>query len=261
MSFQQFEIQEIDQTVMLWLDELRTQTITAMNQQLDVDVKSDASDLVTNVDRNNERIIVEKIRSFDADAVIVSEEGYGDRPTNMAGHVWFVDPIDGTMNFVKQREDFAIMIALYVDGEPILGWILDVMGNVVYHGGPQIGVYSNQLRMTNPVDTQLENGIILLSGKRLLYNMFGYDTIAKHALGYRVIGAAGPSFIRVIRGQSVGYSSKMMPWDFAAGNVLAKTLDLLVTNLDGSPLDMLKSNVVLVATHQTHRKIMTLRKS
>ncbi|WP_220739114.1 inositol monophosphatase family protein [Leuconostoc miyukkimchii] len=261
MTLSQFEIQDIDQTVLLWLEEVRKQTLIAMQQQLDVDTKHDVRDLVTNVDRGNEQFINTKIRNFDSNATIVSEEGFGDHQRDMQGNVWFVDPIDGTMNFVKEKDNFAVMIALYIDDQPILGWILDVVNNVVYHGGPQIGVLSNQLRLDPPSDDALSDGIVLLSGARLLYGMFGYDKIAKAALGYRVIGAAGPSFLRVISGHAVGYSSKMMPWDFAAGQVLAKTLGLSVSDIDGRPLDMLSSNIVLVATNRAHRDILTLHKS
>lgn len=261
MTLSQFEIQDIDQTVLLWLEDLRIKTSLDMQQKLEVSTKYDARDLVTNVDKKNECIINAKIRAFDSEASIVSEEGFGDQKLDMKGNVWFVDPIDGTMNFVKARADFAIMIALYVDNEPVLGWILDVVNQVTYHGGPQIGVFANHLRLDNPMDDKLSDGIMLLSGARLLYGMFGYDKIAKAALGYRVIGAAGPSFIRVILGQAVGYSSKMMPWDFAAGQVLAKTLGLCVSDIDGQPLNMLSSNIVLVATNRAHRDILMLHKS
>ncbi|MCC7668821.1 MAG: inositol monophosphatase family protein [Leuconostoc pseudomesenteroides] len=261
MTMSQLEIQNIDQTVLLWLDDLQKDTISAMRHHLQVGTKHDERDLVTNVDKANEQKINALIRSFDTNAQIVSEEGFGDKPTDMNGHVWFVDPIDGTMNFVKEHTDFAIMIALYVDNQPVLGWILDVVDNVVYHGGPKIGVFANQLRIQQPGDDSLAEGVVLLSGARLLYGMFGYDQIAKAALGYRVIGAAGPSFIRVITGQAVGYSSKMMPWDFAAGQVLAKTLGLIVSDIDGQALDMLSSNIVLVATKRAHRDIVELHKS
>ncbi|MFT9389283.1 MULTISPECIES: inositol monophosphatase family protein [Leuconostoc] len=261
MTLSQFEIQEIDQTVLLWLDEARKQTLAAMAQQLDVGTKSNRRDLVTNVDQANEAFLNAKIRAFDPEAHIVSEEGFGDHQLDMQGNVWFVDPIDGTMNFVKEQTDFAIMIGFYVGSQPVLGWILDVVNNVVYHGGPEIGVYANQLRISAPKNEPLAEGLVLLSGARLLYGMFGYDEIAKAALGFRIIGAAGPSFIRVILGQAVGYSSKMMPWDFAAGQVLAKTLGLSVSDIDGQPLDMLSSNIVLVATNRAHRDILTLHQS
>ncbi|MGX7051941.1 inositol monophosphatase family protein [Leuconostoc palmae] len=255
------EQQEIDQMVLLWLNEVRKKTIAAMQQQLNVYTKNDQRDLVTNVDRENERFLTDKIRHYDTSAHIISEEGFGDRQLTMAGNMWFVDPIDGTMNFVKQQSDFAIMIALYRENKPVLAWILDVVNNIVYHGGPAIGVFANQLKLAPPNNESLSEGIVLLSGARLLYGMFGYDRIAKEALGYRVIGAAGPSFIRVILGQAVGYSSKMMPWDFAAGRILAESLGLLVSDIDGKPLDMLSSNIVLVATDRAHRDILTLHKS
>ena len=43
----------------------------------------------------------------------MGEEGFGDELTSMDGYVWLIDPIDGTLNFVKRQEDFGIMIALY----------------------------------------------------------------------------------------------------------------------------------------------------
>ena len=107
----QFEIQEIDQTVLLWLNDIRQKTIAAMQQPLDVHEKRDNRDLVTNVDQDNEKFINDKIRHFDAEAHIVSEEGFGDHNQDMNGRVWFVDPIDGTMNFVKQKTDFGIIVA------------------------------------------------------------------------------------------------------------------------------------------------------
>ena len=79
----QFEIQEIDQTVLLWLNDIRQKTIAAMQQRLDVHEKRDNRDLVTNVDQDNEKFINDKIRHFDAEAHIVSEEGFGDHNQDM----------------------------------------------------------------------------------------------------------------------------------------------------------------------------------
>ena len=53
----------------------------------------------------------------------------------------------------------------------------------------------------------------------------------------------------------------MMPWDFAAGQVLAQTLGLSVSDIDGKPLDMLSSNIVLVFLNRAHRDILALHQS
>ena len=64
------------------------------------------------------------------------KKGHEHDDTDLAGLVFFVDPIDGTMNFVKQQAHFAIMIGVYQDGEPVVGAIMDVMRNEVLSGGP-----------------------------------------------------------------------------------------------------------------------------
>ena len=53
--------------------------------------------------------------------------------------------------------------------------------------GSSNGCFANQLRLDPPENDALNQGIVLLSGARLLYGMFGYDEIAKSALGYRVL--------------------------------------------------------------------------
>jgi myo-inositol-1(or 4)-monophosphatase len=71
-------------------------------------------------------------------------------------------------------------------------------------------------------------------------------------------GSAGLEFASVLRGELCGYVSYLKPWDFAAGNVLANVLGLAVKTIDGAPLDMLSSNVVLVATERASGEVIRL---
>ncbi|CAH1850332.1 inositol monophosphatase family protein [Convivina intestini] len=255
------ELKAIDQMVCHWLEELMHQAQGLVQSHLDVQHKDgDTRNLVTNVDRENERWLDQKIRTFNPEAKIISEEGFGDHPLDMEGDVWFVDPIDGTMNFVHEHTDFAIMVALYRDGQPLLGWIADVMGNDIYHGGPAIGVQINQQQLSASPDLQLSQSILMLSGRRLVAGDYGYKTLAQKALAFRVIGSAGITFSYLLKGQVNGYFSKLMPWDVAAGRVLAEGLGFIVTNLDGQALNMLSSNTVLIATDSTHHEIVTMLK-
>ena len=78
--------------------------------------------------------------------------GFGDKLTSLDGRVWIVDPIDGTMNFVKQHDNFAMMIGIYQDGEGKLGFIYDVMNDVLYAGGPAVGgVWANDQQISAPL--------------------------------------------------------------------------------------------------------------
>lgn len=248
----------VDKVVRGWFDEARELILATMQEHLQVSAKAARNDLVTNVDKAVEQLYIKLIHEFDSQAQIVSEEGFGDRVQSLAGAVWFVDPIDGTMNFVKQHNEFASMLALYVDGAPVWAGILDVMQNQLIHGGPAIGVYRNGQPLPALVDEALTEGIIQLSGARLVAQQYAFPQIARQALGFRVNGSAGISFINVFLGRCVGYSSRMKPWDFAAGVALAKSLGLTVGVIDETQLDMLSSETVLVATKKAMADIQAI---
>jgi myo-inositol-1(or 4)-monophosphatase len=99
----------------------------------------------------------------------------------------------------------------------------------------------------------------MISSPRLYDIQRDYWQYAKAALGVRMIGVSGQSFIRLIKGQAAAYLSAQQPWDFAAGVVLAKTMNLSVSQIDGKPLDMLKSNVVLVATSRAQADMLAMQ--
>lgn len=254
------QLKKLDQTVLGWLDTVHDTVLKRVTQRMRVDTKAGHRDLVTNVDRETEQFYVDVIRRFDPKAKILGEEGFGDAVNDMAGRVWFVDPIDGTMNFVKQQAEFATMLALYEDGQPVMAWIMDVVNHDIVHGGPAYGVYHNDTPLATQKDTGLADGLIILSGARLLYEQFGFPEVAKAALGFRVYGSAGISYLHVLTGKAVGYASNMKPWDYAAGTLLGEALGFKVGKIDDQPMNMLISGTVLVATQQAYSDIMAIER-
>lgn len=252
------ELEQIDKTVKGWLRESRDNVLRKIDTRLTVNTKTSRRDLVTNIDKQNEKFLVAKIREFDPDAQILGEEGFGDKVTSSEGRVWIIDPIDGTMNFVKQRNHFAIMIALYQDGVGELGYILDVIGNRLLSGGPKLGVFDNGRPLAPIENTTLKDGLIGLSGPMVLNNDFNMVDIAEKSLGMRIYGSAGIDIISVLRGELVGYISYLKPWDFGAGKILCETAGLEITAIDGGQLGMLSSTAVLLATRNAHRDVLTI---
>ncbi|WP_268913820.1 inositol monophosphatase family protein [Lentilactobacillus sp. SPB1-3] len=243
-----------------WLLEARDDVLRQIDSRLKVDTKSSRSDLVTNIDRSNEKFIVNKIREFDPDAKILGEEGFGDKVTDTKGRIWIVDPIDGTMNFVKQRNHFAMMLSLYINGQGVLGFIMDVMNNELVYGGPDLGVFINTRQMVTVNDSKLQDGLIGLSGPMVVHDDFNMQEIANTSLGMRVYGSAGIDMIAVLKGELVGYISYLKPWDFGAGRILAETIGLKITTIDGRQLGVLSSEPVLLATENAHHDILTIVK-
>lgn len=251
-------LEEIDQQVQRLLWEVREQTLKLMTKKYNVAEKTSARDLVTTVDKQNERIIDTRLRQIDPDCHILSEEGLGDHFTDTRGHVWIVDPIDGTMNFVMQKRNFAIMLALYVDGQPTLGYIMDVVDGTLYHGGHGQGVFANDQRLKIPENKALKDSLMVMNGHMTINNVHGLQKAALKARGLRMYGSAGIEMIYVITGCLGAYVSYLHAWDLAAGRVLAEELGLVVKSIDGKPLNVLSSNLVLVATKQASQDILAI---
>lgn len=251
-------VKQLNQKMQVVMQTARAQVLAKMGTHLTVAEKTSRRDLVTNVDHSNEDFLVRQIRALDPVAKILAEEGTGDQVTDMNGHVWIVDPIDGTMNFVHQRNHFAMMVGLYVDGKPTLGYIFDVMANKLYAGGPEVGVTLNGELLAAPADVDLSAGLFGASAPLLIQDRFNMQTIIAKSLGPRIMGSAGIQISQVLAGELVGYLSYLRPWDFAAGRVLAESLGLVVSRVDCNPVNMLSSGAVLIATKRAQRSILAI---
>lgn len=95
---------DIDAHAKQWIRDAGEHLMASMKKALIIETKSNAADLVTNMDREIEQFLIGKIKETFPHHNILGEEGYGDEVTSSDGVVWLIDPIDGTMNFVHQKE-------------------------------------------------------------------------------------------------------------------------------------------------------------
>ncbi len=254
--------EKINVCVQKWMKQARKMILEGRTKELCVEEKTSRCDLVTNVDKFIEKFYVERIRETFPNSKILGEEGDADKDLdNFQGLLWIIDPIDGTMNFVKQHDHFASMIAICENGTEKLGYILDVTEDKLYWGGPECGVFCNNQKMAPPGNLPLEEGLFGVGGRMLLSNYRNVQSAAKKSLGVRIYGSSGIEFIHVLTGKNVSYLSHLRPWDYAAGKILAETLGLVVKTIDEEPLDMLSSSDVLVATKNAHQVIVKLMNS
>ncbi|GEK28439.1 inositol monophosphatase family protein [Furfurilactobacillus siliginis] len=256
---EQVEFDHWDALVSQWIDEAKTNICRHFHEPLEVEQKSGRRDLVTQVDKQNEQRFVAHIREADPTARILGEEGLGDDVHDTDGRLWIIDPLDGTMNFVKQHADFAIMLSLYIDGVGEAAWLCDVIGNKLFHGGRTLGVKINDQPLQAPADLPLEDGLAGLSGPLVSHDVDHMQAIAQASLGMRVLGSAGIAFTKVLLGQQVCYISYLRPWDFATGRVLAEELGLVVSTIDGKAPAVLSYGVVSVATKQAQQAIVAMQ--
>ncbi|WP_301108175.1 inositol monophosphatase family protein [Sporosarcina sp.] len=229
---------------------------------IDIDSKSDANDLVTNIDKEVELFFIERVKEDFPDHKIVSEEGFGDRISSLDGIVWFLDPIDGTMNFIHQKRNFAISLGIYVDGVGMLGYIYDVMADDLYHAAKDEGAYFNDERLPQLEITPLEEAVIGINASWVVPNgRVDNDKIIElvtRCRGTRSYGSAAIELAYVSSGRIDAYiSMRLAPWDIAGGIVIAQEVGAMATNLQGETPHLLGTDSFIVTRPNLHKEILT----
>ncbi|EXJ22789.1 Inositol-1-monophosphatase [Alkalibacterium sp. AK22] len=254
------DLKQKDLLIKEWLEEIKTYIIEQKNEDLEVSQKTADNDLVTRMDKTIEEKLVGKIRSHFPSDKIVGEEGFGDQVDSLEGTVWFIDPIDGTLNFVKQQENFAVMIAVYTDGIPECGYVYDITQNKLYSSIKGEGVCCNGQQVQHPENLKLNEGMIA-SSSALMGNEKKpvIREIGRTCMGVRMRGSAGLETVEVLKGNVIAYiASNLKPWDVAPGLLFMSEMGMTASQFDGEEIDLLKDNSIIFATNNAHKEIVNM---
>jgi myo-inositol-1(or 4)-monophosphatase len=229
--------------------------------------KSHAADLVTKMDFAVEEMLVEKITQAAPDHQIVGEEGIVKRAEDFSGHIWLIDPIDGTANFVTQKSDFVISVALYHRQQGVFGIIYDVMKDEMIHALKGEGLFLNQHKI-NPMPPTLNLMDALLT---LEFAICTEEQVKEHqkllalaakVRGIRCYGATALSLAKVALGKSSGYLTLgTHPWDFAAGRILVEEAGGMVTDFQGNRLRLEQRSSVIACHPEIYQEVFRFIRS
>jgi len=234
----------------------------SFKNKLTIDFKENASDLVTNMDKQIEQFFINKINSSFPSHRILGEEGYGDKISSLEGTVWIIDPIDGTMNFVHMKRHFAISVGIYHNGEGIIGIIYDVALDELYYAIKGMGAYLNNQKLPNLQSIDVREAVIGINAAWGIENKWIdaslIPPLIKDLRGTRSFGSATIEMAYVASGKIDGYLSlRLAPWDIAAGKIIIEEVGGKVSNLNGEPLGMLtRQTPVFVAKPGLHEQIL-----
>lgn len=231
-----------------------------MKEDIDIETKSNPNDLVTNVDKSTEAYIVENVNKTYPNHSIIGEEGHGHDLTNVEGITWVVDPIDGTLSFVHQQENFAISIGIFQDGQPYAGFVYDVMNDVLYHAKRGEGAFENEQPLPPIEETQLHRSIIGINPNWLTKPKLGemFKPIVESARSSRAYGSAALEIVAVATGKLAAYMTpRLQPWDFAGGVIILNEVNGKASNLKGGDLSIYQANSVVIANPSLHEELMT----
>lgn len=196
-------------------------------------------DVVTEADLIANRLIVRNIKKYFPADGIISEELPEER--GKAEHVWIIDPIDGTRNFVKGIPFFCVMIARMRAGVTELAVVYDPVHGELFYAKKGRGAYLNKKKIHASRVKQWEYSSGAVSS-RVFEGKYGrvakmLITEAKRTAPWAsAMGSAGLRGVYVAAGrQDWCYSFNPLAWDLAAPALVLKEAGCIVTTPEGKP--------------------------
>ncbi|MFC4556972.1 inositol monophosphatase family protein [Virgibacillus kekensis] len=245
-----------------WVLEAGATIREKINEPLEINTKSNPNDLVTTMDKNTEDFFVTRIKKNYPEHYVLSEEGYGDELESLGGTVWILDPIDGTMNFVHQKRNFAISLGIYYDGIGEIGLIYDVMNDNLYTAKRGAGAYKNNVKLENlQGEKKLEESIVSLNHFWLCENRLVDEQVMQDFVrtirGTRTYGSAALEFSFLAEGIIDGYlTMSLSPWDIAAGIIIVNEVGGVTSTIHGDELNLLEKSSVLTCNPSLKEQIV-----
>lgn len=223
--------------------------------------KAAATDLVTEYDKRAESLILSRLQQDFPTHAVVGEEGGREGPSD-SNFIWYVDPLDGTMNFSHGVPMFAVSLGLVVNGEPTvgvihapaLGWTFaGIVGGKATRNDEPLQVS----RVAALPEGLFATGFPYVAGNPDA-NLPEFTTFLHNSHGVRRLGSAALDLAFVAAGWFDGYWERhIQPWDLAGGAALVLAAGGQVSDIDGGPFDA-RTGRILATNGLIHEQSLNL---
>jgi myo-inositol-1(or 4)-monophosphatase len=206
-----------------------------------VDAKSSETDLVSDADREAERVIRELLEAERPQDGLIAEEG--SRSESESGRRWVVDPLDGTVNFLYGLPAWGVSIALEDEEGLALGIVLDPVRPELFSAvrGEGATLDGEPIRVSGR--TELARAMVATGfsyeSERRARQADLLTTVLPRVRDIRRAGAAALDLCQVAVGRvDAFYERGLKRWDEAAGRLLIEEAGGVVAELDGEPMGL-----------------------
>ncbi len=210
-------------------------------QRQDVEIKGPNS-LVSFVDREAEKILVEGLGALLPEATFLTEEDTVDNHEGVTR--WIIDPLDGTTNFLHGLPVFSVSVALENEGEIIMGVVYDIQHDAYFAAAKGAGATLNG----HPISTSgagrmqdclVGTGFPYYDFSRMERYFQSMSFFMQHTRGLRRFGSAAIDLAYVACGRFDAYFEyRLQPWDVAAGIILVREAGGMVSDFRGAALPL-----------------------
>ncbi len=234
--------------------------LAGYEQEHQLDYKGEI-DLVTEIDRRSEEFLVGELRRRYPQHHILAEEGGG---TDGGEFQWYIDPLDGTVNYAHGVPFFCVSIAYAERGVLSLAAIYDPMRRELFSAARGEGAWLNGRRLAVRPAAEL-NRSLLVTGfpydirHTTANNLDHFATFTTRSQGVRRLGSAALDLCYVAAGRFDGYwELTLQPWDLAAGALIAREAGAKVTSITGSDDLLVPPYSLLAAGPDLHPRMVAM---
>ncbi|MDH3978053.1 MAG: inositol monophosphatase [Gammaproteobacteria bacterium] len=221
-----------------------------------------ANEFVTQVDQAAEERIIETIREYYPNHAFLAEESgvQGD-----SDHIWIIDPLDGTTNFIHGFPVFAVSIALQIKGRLSVGVVYDPNRQELFTAirgrGAQVDGHKIRVSGRRGLEGSLiGTGFPYRSKDKMKAYMEMLEAVLTNTAGIRRPGSAALDLAYLAAGRLDGFwEFGLNRWDIAAGSLLLREAGGLISEMEGKD-DYLESGNIVAGSPRVHdalKKLLT----
>jgi len=221
------------------------------------------NDFVTEVDHASEAAIIETLLTAYPDHGILAEESGSQHGNPNADHIWIIDPLDGTTNFIHGFPVYCVSIALQVRGRIEQAVVYDPSRNDLFTATRGRGAFLNDRRIRVSKRTQLKECLISTGfpfrpGDNFNHYLLMMGDVMQKTAGLRRPGSAALDLAYVAAGFTEAFfETGLSPWDVAAGSLLVTEAGGLVGNFTGES-DFLEQREMLAGTPRIYGQLVPI---
>ncbi len=217
-------------------------------------------DLVTEVDHQSEAFLLGEVQRDFPEHHIFSEESGVIQGNDE--HTWYIDPLDGTVNYAHHIPIFCVSIAYASKGILTLGAVYDPMRDEMYTAERGKGAYLNGGPLHVSSTTELQQSLLVTGFPYNAWdtpqdNFANFVKFGKLSRGVRRLGSAALDLAYVGAGRFDGFwELALNPWDVAAGGLICEEAGARVTNINGEADYISPPQSILATAPGIHKRML-----
>ncbi len=225
-------------------------------------ISKELNSLVSYVDRNAEKMLIEKLSKILPEASFLAEEQTKKVIENSALE-WIIDPLDGTTNYLHRVPAYAISIGLRDGDEIVVGAVYNIPMKRFYYAEKGRGATVNGEKIFSNFETSLSDSLVATG---FPYTDFAtkaqylavFEQFLTRCRGIRRLGSAAIDLAMTAEGVFGGFFEwGLNPWDVAGGALIAQECGCKVTDFLGND-NWLHGGQILVAPERIHEEMLRL---